>query len=86
MIMERSNAFELSMRPPSPATAAAPPPPGSLPMAGFPAAVAPTPEVPAAVGRLLEELLAIARATQGKADFSLDLSPVGEDFDPLAVV
>ena len=36
--------------------------------------------------RLLEELLAIARATQGKADFSLDLSPVGEDFDPLAVV
>ena len=57
MIMERSNAFELSMRPPSPATAAAPPPPGSLPMAGFPAAVAPTPEVPAAVGRLLEERL-----------------------------
>jgi hypothetical protein len=36
--------------------------------------------------RLLEELLAIARATQGKADFSLDLSPVGEDFDPQAVV
>ena len=57
MIMESSNAFELSMRPPSPATAAAPPPPGSLPMAGFPAAVAPTPEVPAAVGRLLEERL-----------------------------
>ena len=36
--------------------------------------------------RLLEELLAIARATQGKSDFSLDLSPVGEDFDPQAVV
>jgi hypothetical protein len=36
--------------------------------------------------RLLEELLAIAKATRGKEDFSLDLSPVGQDFDPLAVV
>ena len=56
MIMESSNAFPLSMRPPSPATAAAACPPGSLPMAGSLAAAA-TPEVPAAVGRLLEERL-----------------------------
>ena len=57
MIMNRSNVFPLSMRPPSPAPAAGPPSPGSLPIAGSPTAAAATPEVPAAVGRLLEERL-----------------------------
>lgn len=36
--------------------------------------------------RLLVELMAIAAATRGKDDFPLDLSPVGADFDPEAVV
>ncbi|KAL4440248.1 hypothetical protein ABPG75_003249 [Micractinium tetrahymenae] len=35
--------------------------------------------------RLLVELLDIARATRGRQDFHLDLTPVGEDFDPQAV-
>lgn len=35
---------------------------------------------------LLEELLAIARATRGKEPKVIDLSPVGEDFDPAANV
>lgn len=30
---------------------------------------------------LLEELLAIARVTRGKETATIDLSPVGEDFD-----
>ncbi|PRW39334.1 2-dehydro-3-deoxyphosphooctonate aldolase 1 [Chlorella sorokiniana] len=34
--------------------------------------------------KLLVELLAIARATRGKEELTLDLSPVGEDFDPEA--
>ena len=34
--------------------------------------------------KLLVELLAIARATRGKEELALDLSPVGEDFDPEA--
>ena len=32
---------------------------------------------------LLEELIAIANATKGKEDFPIDLSPVGEEFDPM---
>lgn len=36
--------------------------------------------------RLLVELLDIARATRGKEEFHLDLTPVGESFDPEAVV
>jgi hypothetical protein len=32
---------------------------------------------------LLEELLAIARATRGKEPTVIDLSPVGEEFDPI---
>lgn len=34
--------------------------------------------------RLLEELVAIARASCGLNDFRIDLLPVGEDFDPSA--
>ena len=34
--------------------------------------------------RLLEELVAIARASRGAQDFRIDLLPVGEDFDPSA--
>ncbi|KAI7837884.1 hypothetical protein COHA_008371 [Chlorella ohadii] len=34
--------------------------------------------------KLLVELLAIARATHGKEELTLDLSPVGDDFDPEA--
>lgn len=33
---------------------------------------------------LLEELLAIADATRGKEPTIIDLSPVGEDFNPTA--
>ncbi|PSC67650.1 2-dehydro-3-deoxyphosphooctonate aldolase [Micractinium conductrix] len=36
--------------------------------------------------RLLLELIAVAQASKGKEELSLDLSPVGEDFDPEAVV
>lgn len=37
--------------------------------------------------RLLVELIDIAKATKGKEEFVLDLSPIGDDeFDPLAVV
>ena len=36
--------------------------------------------------KLLAELVAIAGATRGRLDFPLDLSPVGEDFDPEAEV
>lgn len=36
--------------------------------------------------RLLVELIDVAKASKGKEEFSLDLSPVGEDFDPEAVV
>ena len=32
--------------------------------------------------QLLEELIAIAAATKGKADFHIDLLPTGEDFEP----
>lgn len=35
--------------------------------------------------RLLVELLEVAKASKGKQAFDLDLSPVGEDFDPLAI-
>jgi hypothetical protein len=35
--------------------------------------------------RLLVELLEVAKASKGKQGFDLDLSPVGEDFDPLAI-
>ncbi len=35
---------------------------------------------------LLEELLAIAKVTRGKEASVIDLSPVGEDFDPSASV
>lgn len=35
---------------------------------------------------LLEELLAIAEVTRGKEPSVIDLSPVGEDFDPSASV
>jgi hypothetical protein len=31
---------------------------------------------------LLVELIAIANVTKGKEDYVIDLSPVGEDFDP----
>jgi hypothetical protein len=31
------------------------------------------------------ELLDIAKASKGKEEIALDLSPVGEDFDPEAV-
>ena len=34
--------------------------------------------------RLLEELVAIARASRGLDDFRIDLLPVGDDFDPSA--
>ena len=34
--------------------------------------------------RLLVELLAVAKASRGKEEWGLDLSPVGEDFDPEA--
>lgn len=57
MIMDRSNAFPLPMRPPSPAPATAPPSPEAMAVAGTVAAPSATPEVPAAVGRLLEERL-----------------------------
>lgn len=36
--------------------------------------------------RLLVELLAIAKASKGKEEMELDLSPVGEEFDPEALV
>ncbi len=35
---------------------------------------------------LLVELIAIARATRGRDDLDIDLSPVGEDFDPEAMI
>lgn len=35
--------------------------------------------------KLLVELIAIAKATNGKEDFPIDLSPVGEEFDPKAI-
>ncbi|KDD75608.1 DAHP synthetase I [Helicosporidium sp. ATCC 50920] len=35
--------------------------------------------------RLLEELIAIAQATKAKEPFELDLTPVGNDFDPQAI-
>jgi hypothetical protein len=35
---------------------------------------------------LLEELLAIARATRGKEPTVIDLSQVGEEFDPMVSV
>ncbi|KAI3431561.1 hypothetical protein D9Q98_004610 [Chlorella vulgaris] len=35
--------------------------------------------------RLLVELLEVAKASKGKQAFDLDLSPVGEDFEPLAI-
>jgi 2-dehydro-3-deoxyphosphooctonate aldolase (KDO 8-P synthase) len=36
--------------------------------------------------RLLVELVAIARASKGKEEVEIDLTPVGEEFDPEAVV
>lgn len=36
--------------------------------------------------RLLQELIAIAKATRGAEEWDLDLSPVGDDFDPEAVM
>lgn len=36
--------------------------------------------------KLLVELQALARTSRGKEDYPLDLSPVGEDFDPKVVI
>lgn len=35
---------------------------------------------------LLVELIAIAEASRGREELELDLSPIGEDFDPQALV
>lgn len=56
--------------------------PSVLPSA--PAVLPPRPRSCRHLRKLLVELLAIARATHGKEELTLDLSPVGDDFDPEA--
>lgn len=35
--------------------------------------------------RLLVELIDVAKASRGREVFDVDLTPVGEEFDPLAI-